>query len=616
MLRVLKRQIDKLGLASDRAPSLDEWRAFLHGVKRTYAEVDEDRYTLERSLMMSSREMLAVHDELRRSEANFKALVEQLPDAIFVVAGGRVRYANTAMAALLDQGDPSSLVDADPVETFVARDDRALFCDFQQRRGAGESTGTVALRLVRNDDVVITARALGAPITFNGEPALLVVARDITDALRAEEQRATAERALRISEERYRLLFDSSPLSIVLFDPTSLRILAVNAAAVRLYGYTVEEFLSLHLVDLKVAEDVADLPRELDASRENLWQGTKKHRRKDGELIDMEISSHAVTIDGQGARIAIGNDVTQRRLLENQLRQAQKMDAFGQLAGGVAHDFNNMLAVILSYADLVSLDLGAESPVAADLQEIASAARRGAALTRQLLTFSRKESWHPKIVALNPLVANLQSMLSRIIGEEIELSAVLGGRVESIRADPGQLEQVLMNLVVNARDAMPKGGRITIATKNVRLDEASGRALGGSPGRYVRAHRERHGHRNGCADPSAHLRAVLHDQGGRQGHGAGALHRVRHREAERRRDRGSVGGWPRLDLRGVLPARHGGDGGGIAGSPSGGTEARVRNCALGRGRPARAGIRSPATRAPRLYGDRGNRRATRARSPP
>jgi two-component system cell cycle sensor histidine kinase/response regulator CckA len=485
MLRVLKRQLAKLGLSAAAPPSPEQWRTFLLGVQRTYADVDEDRYTLERSLMTSSREMLALNDELRQSEANFKVLVERLPDAVFVMVEERIRYANPAMAALLGLDDPASLLGTSPLETFVHSDDRAALRDLQRRLDAGEVTDSLAVRWVRRDGGVIAIRAIGTPITFNAAPAALVIARDVTEALRAEEQRAAAEQSLRLSEERYRLLFESSPLSILLFDPGTLRILAANTAAERLYGYTHDEFLSLRLVDLKVPEEVPALLRNLEAPAGHAWRGTTKHRKKDGTLIDMEYSSHAVTLDGRNARITIGLDVTQRRQLEDQLRQAQKMEAVGQLAGGVAHDFNNMLAVILSYSALISLELDGESALIADMEEITAAARRGASLTRQLLTFSRQESWQPKIVALNTLVANLQNMLSRLIGEDVDLAAVLDGRIGSILADPGQLEQVLMNLVLNARDAMPHGGKLTITTRNAVVDDSSGRALDGPPGRYV-----------------------------------------------------------------------------------------------------------------------------------
>jgi two-component system cell cycle sensor histidine kinase/response regulator CckA len=329
--------------------------------------------------------------------------------------------------------------------------------------------------------------------------------------LEDEEDRQTLERTMTLSadetwrlhdgllrsEARYRLLFEESPLPITLFDPASFQLLAVNDAAVRLYGYSREELLAMKLTSLKVHGDDPDLMACAEnASGRGLeggppkaplgpWHQTKKHRRRDGSVFDIDITSHPVTLDGSVAILTIGLEVTETRRLEAQLRQAQKMEAVGQLAGGVAHDFNNILATILSYAELATEDLGGAHPSAPDLQQISVAAKRAAALTRQLLAFSRQQASQTKVLSLNKIVTGIETMLRRLIGEDITVSVVLAEDLAMVLADSGQLDQVVLNLAVNARDAMSGGGELTLRTEDVTLTGAAADGLGVTPGRYV-----------------------------------------------------------------------------------------------------------------------------------
>jgi two-component system, cell cycle sensor histidine kinase and response regulator CckA len=326
-----------------------------------------------------------------------------------------------------------------------------------------------------------------------------------------EEDRQTLERTMTLSadetwrlhdgllrsEARYRLLFEESPLPITLFEPASFQLLAVNDAAVRLYGYSREELLAMKLTSLKVQGDDPDLA----ACAENAtgrgaeggspktplgpWHQTKKHRRKDGTVFDIDITSHPVTLDGSVVILTIGIEVTETRRLEAQLRQAQKMEAVGQLAGGVAHDFNNILATILSYAELATEDLGTAHPSTPDLLQIGVAAKRAAALTRQLLAFSRQQASQTKALSLNKVVTGMETMLRRLIGEDISVSVVLADDIAMTLADPGQLDQVLLNLAVNARDAMSGGGKLSIRTEDVTLDGPAADGVGVTPGRYA-----------------------------------------------------------------------------------------------------------------------------------
>jgi two-component system cell cycle sensor histidine kinase/response regulator CckA len=224
------------------------------------------------------------------------------------------------------------------------------------------------------------------------------------------------------------------------------------------------------------------------AQRRETWRqtGDWRHRRKSGQLIDVELVSHTLTFEGRPAVLVVSQDVTERKRLEAQFLQAQKMDAIGQLAGGVAHDFNNILTGILAYCDLIVADREPNDPVRPDVEEIRKAAVSAASLTSGLLAFSRKQIIEPKFVALNTVVSDTGRMLERLVGEDIQIELHLEGDLWPLHADPGQLGQVLMNLVVNARDAMPRGGQLTIETENVVLDQQYvGTHFAVVPGSYV-----------------------------------------------------------------------------------------------------------------------------------
>jgi len=220
----------------------------------------------------------------------------------------------------------------------------------------------------------------------------------------------------------------------------------------------------------------------------NVWSGHFVNRRKDGTLFEEEGSIFPVR-DPAGqitSYVAIKRDVTQEVRLKEQLLQAQKMESVGRLAGGIAHDFNNLLTAILGYAELAARRLRPEDPSRLELSEVETAARRAAELTRQLLAFSRKQVLELRVIDLNRIVSDTSRMLRRLIGEDVELVMSLKERLGSVKADTGQIEQVLVNLAVNARDAMPNGGKLTIETSEVELDEAySVFHFDVPPGRYV-----------------------------------------------------------------------------------------------------------------------------------
>ncbi len=309
----------------------------------------------------------------------------------------------------------------------------------------------------------------------DGAPQRMVGAiQDITE-------RRLAQAAKRESDARYRDMFDANPHVMWVFDAETLSFLAVNDAAVAHYGYSREEFLSMTVADIRPPGDLPHLQDSIARAEktkgiDHIWA---RHRKRDGTLIDVEITSHPAELGGRRARVVTVYDVTERKQaeavkthLEAQLRQSQKMEAIGRLAGGIAHDFNNLLTIIMNTADFASADLKQDDPLRADLEEIHSAGQRAAALTGQLLAFSRKQVLKGDIVQLNTLIANLQPMLARVLGEDLALVVDADKDLGCVRADAGQLEQVIMNFAVNARDAMPEGGTLTFETRNVVLDDA------------------------------------------------------------------------------------------------------------------------------------------------
>jgi len=279
---------------------------------------------------------------------------------------------------------------------------------------------------------------------------------------------------IRASESQYRLLFESNPTPIYTYDPVTLQFLAVNDAAAHHYGYDKTEFLNLSLKDVALPEE---LPAFLDrlarltpgAGNSGVW----RHRAKSGKLIQMEITSHSISFGSHRAWLSLAMDVSERLNLEAQLRQSQKMESIGQLAGGIAHDFNNLLTVINGHAGMIAAAEPLSPKAAESIKEITEAGRRASALTRQLMTFSRKQEIHPQVVDLNEAVNNVSKMLRRILGEDIALHVDFSPGLPSVKADLGMLEQVLLNLAVNSRDAMPRGGQLFIKTNSTIVDEAA-----------------------------------------------------------------------------------------------------------------------------------------------
>lgn len=313
----------------------------------------------------------------------------------------------------------------------------------------------------------------------------------VNEQLRQEiAERRRAERTLQESEEKYRAFFNQSVWGIYLHDLEG-RILDVNEAACQQLGYSREELLQITVFDLLPEPPGSpNMPRDEILRLWHEWQPEQRstiqgdHRRKDGTIFPIEVSTGVVRYGDKRLLLAIVQDITDRKRaatererLREQLAQAQKMEAVGRLAGGVAHDFNNMLEVIIGHAELAMHRIDPSHPLYGDLAEIHQAGRRSADLTRQLLAFARKQVITPRVLDLNDAVANMLTMLRRLLGEGIELTWVPDAGLWPVEIDPGQLNQILINLCLNARDAIGVAGReeagtITVETKNVACDES------------------------------------------------------------------------------------------------------------------------------------------------
>ena len=424
--------------------------------------------------MSNPLRLLLVED----SEADAELLALELRRAGFALQFERVDSAAT-LAAALDRAPWDLIISDNSMPGFSGTEALA------QLRSRGLDIPFIFVSGTMGED--LAARALDAGAGDALEKGNL---RRLMPVIRRELREFGERRARRESEASYSALVQQAPLGIYR-STLAGRFVSANAALARILGYD----SPAELLTLDMARDVYADPDERRRLVEHDTYTDKVYdeleatwKKKDGTRIRVQLSVRA-SRDKDG-RIelyeAFVRDITTQRQLEAQLAQAQKMEAIGRLAGGVAHDFNNLLTVILSYSDLLLEDLPAGSAPRDDIGQIRKAAQGASELTRQLLAFSRQQVLQPKVVDLNAAVTGIERLLGRVLREDIQLRCTLADDAGAVRVDPGQLEQVLMNLAVNARDAMPQGGQLTIETGNVDLDEAYMQAHPmAAPGRYV-----------------------------------------------------------------------------------------------------------------------------------
>jgi PAS domain S-box-containing protein len=405
-------------------------------------------------------------EALSASEARYRRLFEAAQDGILILDAhsGLIMDVNPFLVNLLDYPREEfigkTLWDFGPFKQI--QESKAAFRELQDKQYIRYENLPLETKSGRRVNVEFVSNVYGV----NGKSVIQCNIRDITERRRTEEN-------LRKSEERFSKAFRKSPLAITISTEADGRYLDVNDAFLDLLGYERSDVIGHTAAQLRFWSeplDRSDMLRQLKEDKQVAKHHTR-YRTSTGETREAEVWAESIELDGQPCVLAITRDVTEVGRLEAQFRQAQKMEAVGRLAGGMAHDFNNILSVIVGYSDL-SLGLVAPgSPVNRHLEQIKKASNHAVLLTRQLLAFSRKQVVFPKILDLNDVVHNMANMLQRMVGEDVAISFRPITPIGSVRADPGQIEQVLMNLMVNARDAMRSGGKIVIETGHAELDE-------------------------------------------------------------------------------------------------------------------------------------------------
>jgi len=403
----------------------------------------------------------ALHDRDER----FRQLADNIKEVFFVQSAdhGETIYINKAYEEIWGRSTESLYKNPQSFIEPIPEEDRpALFASIERNR-RGEYAGDVEFRVVRTDGSVRWMLAHAVPVRNDAGEVYRIagVCSDVSERKKAESE-------LRAREDYYRTILENIVDAVFVADSEG-RMLDANPRAFELTGYSRDELLRLRVIDTYPPEDrVAGEARVAAVVGGKPSIAERRLLRKDGTVLIVETNASLLP---DGRMLGTVRDITERRQLEAQLRQAQKMEAIGRLAGGVAHDFNNVLTAVFGYVDLLSEELPQDSGAQKDLLEVRKAAERAASLTRQLLAFSRQQVLEPVVLELNELVTDFEKMLHRVIGEDVELRLSLGRDIGNVRADPGQIHQVIMNLVVNARDAMPTGGKLTIETANAELTE-------------------------------------------------------------------------------------------------------------------------------------------------
>ncbi len=424
-------------------------------------------------------------DRLRESETLFRSLADTTSAAIVIYKGNHFQYVNHAAQHICGCSTEDIL--------------GMSCCDMvhPEHKEQLKQQGFAALEGIstpkRHEFKIITKAGTerwidlaATTIEFAGLPSTLATAIDVTE-------RKLAEVTLRESEIKYRQLVENAN-SVILNMNMRGEITFLNTFAQDFFGYTEREIHGRSALGTIIPEvdsagrDMRAFFKDLLRFRHRYRHSENENMRKSGERVLISWANRILS-DEKGIPsqfLCIGNDVTQVRSLEEQVRQSQKLEVVGRLAGGIAHDFNNILGVITGYSELALMDMPSEDPHRENIETVRQAAKRAASLTRQLLAFSRKQVLEPAVLNLNFIIQQLEKMLRRLIGEDIDLATTLDPRLAPVKVDPSQIEQVILNLAVNARDAMPRGGKLTIETANVDLDESyTAKHVGAIPGPHV-----------------------------------------------------------------------------------------------------------------------------------
>jgi PAS domain S-box-containing protein len=454
-IRTRDRTFGRVAVDRDLAPDDDGFLPFLEDMARTLAVIME--------------RMRRVEPAFQASDEFFRLMSEQSLLGVCIVQDDRIKYANQRLA------DIAGL----PLETFLGwnpmqflamihPEDRNMVAKQLQRkqRGKGDVIPNYQIRIFRSSGEVAWLDISSKTVYYSGKPADLVALIDITDSKRKEAQRIRLAAAVEQTAEM-----------IIVADAEGV-IQYVNPAFESIMGYRGDEVVGQSGRILQGREGRAaydEVGRTLAAGRP--WSGRLVQKDRGGKEHEVDATVSPVK-DASGRLvnyISVQRDITRKVALENRIRQATKMEAVGRLAGGIAHDFNNQLTVIKGYCELLLRDLPSGGPLRCPLEEILAATKRSASLVSQLLAFSRRQVLHEQVVSLSHIVRALADPLSRMLGHDIRLNIPADGDPGYVQVDPAQLENAIVNLAANARDAMPQGGTLTIETRNVRrAPETSG----------------------------------------------------------------------------------------------------------------------------------------------
>jgi two-component system cell cycle sensor histidine kinase/response regulator CckA len=412
--------------------------------------------------------------ELESAEQRYRSLFERsLAGVIRTTLDGPILDCNQSCARIFAYGSREELMAGPMSERYFDPEDRNAFIAKLKKE---KSLTNYEHCLKRKDGSAVWLLGSASLVEGKkGEPAVIEETLiDITERKKAEET--------------FRKAFDANPEPMTISTISEGRYIDVNEGFLRVTGFRREEVIGLTSIQLnfwvhpEARAELVDLIREHGSVRNR----EITYRTKSGEQRTALDSSEIIEVGGQKCMISILRDTTEQKSLEKQLHQAQKMEAIGQLSGGIAHDFNNMLGVIIGYNEVIAERLPEFDPLQKQCEQISKAAQNAASLTRQLLAFSRQQVLEPKFLDLNAIVRNLEKMMRRLIGEDITFSTSLAPALGSVKADQAQIEQVLINLVLNARDAMPHGGKLRIETAKMELDgDYSRRHMPQMPGSYV-----------------------------------------------------------------------------------------------------------------------------------
>jgi two-component system, cell cycle sensor histidine kinase and response regulator CckA len=412
--------------------------------------------------MFSIADRKRAEEVMRQSEEKYRNVVERASDGILVLQDGKIAYANSSLERMAGQSTQELL--GKPFNQFIHPAELPKVAEFYRRRMAGETVPQVYETVLVTPNGKLISVELNAGITtYDGKPADLIFIRDIGARKHIEAERAQLVMAVEQTTD-----------AVVITDMQG-NIQYANPAFERITGYSRAEVLGKNPRFLKSGRQELALYEAMWAalSRGQNWRGRFQNRKKDGSIFTCD-TIITPTRDENGKIInyvSVQRDVTRELQMEEQYLQAQKMESIGRLAGGIAHDFNNIMTAILGFGSMILDQLGESHPLRHAVEQIVSAGERATNLTRQLLTFSRKQMVEVRILDPNAVIVEMNQLLRRALGEDIELMTLLDDEAGCVKMDAGLLQQVVMNLAINARDAMARGGQLTLRTSRAVLDE-------------------------------------------------------------------------------------------------------------------------------------------------